>query len=227
MKPHKIDPAMAAQFIRDQRKKRGWSTTVLADYARAIARREGSTTKLTQQTISGFEQGDAKRMPEWFRYVEMAFEEGAPALHQETEPRDELLYVRQVDIRYAMGDGATIDEYPSVSLVPFNYGFLRQLSRAPADKLFLATGIGNSMEPTLLKDDVVLIDTSETRSTFGDLLWAFEYAGAGYIKRLRRIRQEGSDKVEILSDNTRVPPIIADPQDIHIVGKVVWVARSM
>jgi len=227
MTSHRSDPAAAAAFMKRERGKRGWSTTNLADYARAIARREGSAAKLTQQTVSGFEQGDAKRMPEWFRYVEMAFEEGAPAAAQDTSPRDDVVYIRQVDIRYAMGDGAAIDDYPSVSLVPFNLGFIQRLSRAPVERLFLASGIGNSMEPTLLKDDLVLIDTSETRSTFGDLLWAFEYAGAGYIKRLRRVKREGKEIVEILSDNAAVPPMVADPGDIHIVGKVVWIARSM
>lgn len=224
---HRSDPAQAAAFIKRERGKRGWSTIVLADYARAIARREGSTMKLTQQSVSGFEQGDAKKMPEWFRYVEMAFQEGAPAESQDTDRRDELIYIRQVDIRYAMGDGASIDDYPSLMLVPFNLEFIRRLTRAPAERLFLASGIGNSMEPTLLKDDLVLIDTSESTSSFGDLLWAFEYAGSGYIKRLRRVKREGKEAMEILSDNPAIPTMIAEPSDIHIVGKVAWIARSM
>ena len=166
-------------------------------------------------------------MPEWFRYVEMAFEEGEQQQPGETDARDELVYVRQVDIRYAMGAGANIDEYPAAKLVPFNLGFLRLLTSAPVERLFLASGIGNSMEPTLLKGDLVLIDTTETRSNFGDLIWAFEYAGSGYIKRLRRVRRDGEDRIEILSDNPAIPSEIADPADIHIIGKVAWLARSM
>lgn len=227
MTAHLTDAAAAATWMKEQRAKRGWSTTNLADYARAIARREGSSIKLTQQTVSGFEQGEAKRMPEWYRYVVMAFEEGAPARQQDTSARDELVFVRQVDIRYAMGDGAAIDDYAAVQLVPFNLGFIQRLSRAPVERLFLASGIGNSMEPTLLKDDLVLIDTTETRSSFGDLLWAFEYAGSGYIKRLRRIRKEGREVLEMLSDNNAVPPMYGEPEEVHIVGKVVWIARSM
>jgi phage repressor protein C with HTH and peptisase S24 domain len=227
MTTHRTDPSAAASFMKRERRKRGWSTIQLADYARAIARREGSAIKLTQQSVSGFEQGDAKRMPEWFRYVEMSFEEGAPAKEQDTSARDDVVYVRQVDIRYAMGDGTAIDAHPPISLVPFNLEFIRRLSKAPVEQLFLASGIGNSMEPTLLKDDMVLVDTNETRSTFGDLLWAFEYAGAGYIKRLRRVKREGRELIEILSDNGSVPAELAQPEDIHIVGKVVWIARSM
>jgi len=221
------EPAEAARWMRAERNKRGWSTIALANYARTIAEREGSAQKLTQQSVSGFEQGTAKRMPEWFRYVTMAFEEGAPQVHQETSRRDDLIYIRQVDIRYAMGDGASIDEYPSATLIPFNLGFVKQLTRAPVEKLFLASGIGNSMEPTLLKDDLVLVDTTETRSSFGDLIWAFEYAGAGYIKRLARVIHEGKEMIEIISDNPSIPSRLADPEFIHIVGKVIWIARSM
>ena len=81
------------------------------------------------------------------------------------------------------------------------------------------------MEPTLLTDDIVLIDTAERDFRLGDIIWALNYAGQGYIKRLRRVRRDGADKVLILSDNPSVPPEEADPQDVHIVGKVVWVAR--
>lgn len=227
MTDHPTDPAEAARWMKTKRAERGWSTTVLANIARTIAHRERSSIKLTQQTISNFEQGDAKRTPDWLRYVRMAFEEGEPARERDTSARDELVFIRQVDIRYAMGDGAAIDDYAAVQLVPFNLGFIQRLSKAPVERLFLASGIGNSMEPTLLKDDLVLIDTNETRSSFGDLLWAFEYAGSGYIKRLRRIRKDGREVLEMLSDNSSVPPMYGEPEEVHIVGKVVWIARSM
>lgn len=220
-------PEAASEWMKRERHKRGWSTTRLADVARAIARREGSTLALTQQSISGFEQPGKKRMPDWLRYVRMAFEEGEPPAYQDQAARDDLVYVRQVDIRYAMGDGAAIDEYPETTLVPFNLGFLQTISRAPTDRLFLASGHGNSMEPTLLKDDLLLIDSTETRLGLGDLIWALEYAGAGYIKRLRTVKREGRVRILILSDNPNVPPEEADPEDVRIVGRVIWVGRRV
>ena len=227
MTAHRTDPAAAAAFIKKERAKHGWSTIQLADYARAIARREGSQTKLTQQTVSGFEQGTAKRMPEWFRYVRMAFEEGEPTAQGDTSPRDELVYIKQVDIRYAMGDGATIDEFPSTQMIPFNLDFIKSLSSASTDKLFIATGFGDSMEPVLHKHDLVLIDTTENRLDIGDTIWALEYADSGYIKRLRSVKRDGERKIMILSANPDYPPELADPSDVRIVGKVVWIARRM
>lgn len=211
-----------------QRKARGWSTTKLADIARAIAEREGSKVKLAQQSISGFEQtGKAKRIPEWMRYVRMAFEEGEPNRDGDTAPRDELVYIRQLDIRYALGAGSVIDDHASATLLPFNLNFIRGITRAPTEKLFIATGFGDSMEPILLKHDLVLIDTTETKLDLGDTLWAIEYAEAGYIKRVRAVMRDGQRTLVMLSANPDYPPEEASPRDVRIIGKVVWIARRM
>lgn len=216
------------QWLIRERKKRGWSTTVLADIARAIAHREGSTIKLRQQSISDFEQeGKAKRTPEWLRYVRMAFEEGEPEREAETSRRDELVYIRQLDLRFALGDGAAIEHHASATLLPFNLSFIKSLTSSPTERLFIATGFGDSMEPILLKHDLVLIDTMSTRLDLGDTLWALEYAGSGYIKRVRAVMREGRRRLMILSANPDYPPEEADPADVRIIGKVVWIARRM
>lgn len=132
--------------------------------------------------------------------------------------------VRKVNIAYAMGDGTVIEDHPEVEYLPFSLSFLRQLTRANTDCLFLATGQGDSLEPTIRREDLVMIDTSQTVLTQQDHIWALTYAGAGMIKRVRR---HPNGQVTLLSDNPSVPPLDADAQDIHIVGKVVWIARVM
>jgi phage repressor protein C with HTH and peptisase S24 domain len=126
-----------------------------------------------------------------------------------------------------MGDGSAVEDYPSSTLVPFNLDFVQGITRAPLEKLFLASGHGDSMEPTLHKHDLVLIDTTENRLGLGDTIWALEYAGVGLIKRLRAVKREGMRKIMILSDNPTVPAEEADPTDVHIVGKVIWIARRL
>jgi phage repressor protein C with HTH and peptisase S24 domain len=138
--------------------------------------------------------------------------------------RFDIELVRQVDISYAMGDGAIVEDYPETGFLPFNRNFLQQFTRAPVERLFLATGQGDSMFPTLLRDDMLLIDTSQQRVAEQDRIWALTYAGAGMVKRLRRLPK---DRFLILSDNPAVPPQEAEPDDVHIVGKLVWVGRRM
>lgn len=140
------------------------------------------------------------------------------------QPGNEIEMVPRLDISYAMGDGTLLDEHHAAEFLPFSYTFLRQFARGSTDQLFIATGHGESMEPTLRRDDLVMIDTSQTRVAFQDHLWALTYCGAGMIKRLRRI---AGGHMLILSDNPAVPPQEAMEDDIHVVGKVVWIARMM
>lgn len=141
--------------------------------------------------------------------------------------RSDLIYVRQVDISYSMGDGAIVDDYPDAGLIPFNLSFIRSATRSNIDHLFIATGQGDSMEPTLLRSDLLMIDTSQNRVAFNDQIWALSYAGCGMVKRLRRQRGADGDELVIMSDN----PVIQDQtvllEDVHIIGKLVWVGRRM
>jgi phage repressor protein C with HTH and peptisase S24 domain len=143
------------------------------------------------------------------------------------EKPDDLVYVRQVDISYAMGEGAELDDYPSVALVPFNVGFVRAITNTNTDNLFIATGHGESMEGTLLRSDLLMIDRSQTNIVQSELIWAIVYAGGGMVKRIRRIREDGRDWLLLLSDNPAVPPQMADPEDVFVVGKLIWVGRRM
>lgn len=153
-----------------------------------------------------------------------AGEFGTPELLQD---RYGIQLIRQVDITYAMGDGSIVDDYPETGFVPFQSDFLRSITRAAPERLFLASGHGDSMEPTLLRSDLLLIDSSQSRVAHQDQIWALTYAGAGMIKRLRRTKGDGVDKYLIMSDNPAVPPQEADFDDVYIVGKVVWVGRRV
>ncbi|CAN5338782.1 S24 family peptidase [soil metagenome] len=143
------------------------------------------------------------------------------------ERPDELVYIRQVDISFAMGDGAVIDDYPSVGLIPFNLRFIQAMTGADTANLVIATGHGDSMEPTLLRSDLIMFDTSQNRMAHGDQIWALSYADNGMVKRLRRIMTDDGARIVIMSDNPIVSDQIARPEDIHIIGKVVWVGRRM
>lgn len=132
--------------------------------------------------------------------------------------------IRNVDIGYAMGDGALIDDYPELGMTPFDRNFLRALGARLFDRLFLCRGEGDSMSPTILDSDLVLIDASVQRVTMQDRIWALTVAGAGMIKRVRMLP---GDEVMVISDNPAVPPQVYQADDVHIVGRVLWIGRRM
>lgn len=186
-----------------------------------------ATTRLSQPT---FDKLRAKfpRFPGWQREQPDQIGHANPERPADPNERpDELVYIREVDISLAMGEAAVVQDYPATQLVPFNLGFIRGVTRANTDDLLIMTGHGESMEPTLLRSDFLMIDTSAKMPVVSDQIWAFHYAGGGMIKRLRRIRDDGRDRYLITSDNPLVPDQLADIEDVHVIGKLVWVGRRM
>lgn len=195
------------------------ATTLLRPY------RGTATTRISQPTFDKL-RSKFPDYPGWRRehpdQIGMLGERADP-----NERPGELIYVRQVDIVLAMGEPAPIEEYPATDLVPFNLGFIRAITNADTEKLLLFTGHGESMEPTLLRSDLLMIDTGNRSPSMSDQIWAFHYAGGGMVKRLRRIKESGRDMFLILSDNPAVPAQVAGIEDVHVIGKLVWVGRRI
>jgi hypothetical protein len=132
--------------------------------------------------------------------------------------------VKSIDIRYSMGPGAIIEDYPEVREMDFDAGLLRRITPAPMERLLIAHADGDSMAPTLKGGDMVLIDT--TQKTLGALgaIWAISLFGAAGIKRLQPI---GETKVRVISDNPLEPAQEVDAEDLRIDGRVVWFGRMV
>lgn len=80
------------------------------------------------------------------------------------------------------------------------------------------------MAPTIGVRDLVMFDASDIEIRQPDKLWAISYAGAGFI---RRVRRGASGELELLADNVNVPCIIADADDVRVIGRVVAVLKSL
>lgn len=223
--------------IEKLRKARGWSRP-------ALAKLMGTS----YQQIEKLEKGTRRLAQDWIDRAAAAFEVSPAAIISDDEALepvdnddrlvipippaartagdggDGTLEVRQVDLAYAMGPGTNVDDYPEETPVRFDANFLRSISRANADQLFVARGDGDSMFPTLINDDQVMIDTTQRILNMQDRIWAVSVYGAGMIKRLRAV---GEGRVKVLSDNPTVPEQEVDAQDLHIVGRVIWVGRRI
>lgn len=134
----------------------------------------------------------------------------------------DLIQVPEIDLKF--GFGATDLEVPVTRVARhFSRAFIRQYTHASPDQLYFAHGTGDSMMPTLMDSDLLLIDASERDLRVADKIWAVAYCGAGMIKRLRPTR----DGVRILSDNPNVPDDTAYDGELHILGRVVGIVRKM
>ena len=136
----------------------------------------------------------------------------------------DLAIVPQLDLGYSMGGGSVFDAYEQTGFVPFHKGWLRALANGTFDQLFVARGEGDSMLPTMMDGDIVLIDTAQAIITKQDRIWAVSYGELGMIKRVRR---QPDGRFNLMSDNQAVSPLNAAPDEIHVIGRVVWIGRRM
>lgn len=135
-----------------------------------------------------------------------------------------LALVPELEIGYSMGAGSIFSEYRQTGVVPFDREWLRSVIRGHFSDLFVARGTGDSMVPTLLDGDIVLIDTSQKRIEQQDRIWALSYGELGMIKRVRRLP---GGSYRIMSDNSAVPAIDASDDEMFVVGRVVYIGRRV
>lgn len=216
----------AAQQMRAKREARGWSTTVLADRARELATRAGLEIKLTQQSISKFEQGDAKRIPVWFNYAMRALavesDHELPDLPT-PEPTVGYLSVSILPTFGGMGGGGTGDDDQLYGLVPRR--LIEDELHGQAEDFLLIDTRGDSMAPDFIHGDQILIDKRD-RNPIQPGSFAI-WDGDGYvIKIVERIPQQRG-RYRIFSANTRYREFEAEEDDIKIMGRPVWVGRRL
>jgi phage repressor protein C with HTH and peptisase S24 domain len=199
----------------------------------ALARKVG----VSQPTISAIVSGETTH-PKDLRKIAMVLETTESWLLGETsDPNDGALgisdkavlaeklglyLVPDMEIGYAMGDGTFLEVFEQRGVQAFETQWLRSISEGNLEKLFVARGDGDSMEPTLRDGDAVLIDTAKRSINRADKIWALTYGGLGMIKRVRKLPD---GQYELMSDNQAIRTIIAKPGDVHFVGRVIWIGR--
>lgn len=82
---------------------------------------------------------------------------------------------------------------------------------------------GDSMEPTLFDNDIILFDRFGYDGADG--IYVINYKGAGFVKRLQRDR----DFVRIISDNKKYSEMTesGQSQDFTVIGKVRYVVHKL
>nr|WP_279347133.1 S24 family peptidase [Govania unica] len=135
----------------------------------------------------------------------------------------DLVLVPQIDMSYGLGATFIDEQLVKTNPVPFPRSWLELFSKSEPENMFFALAEGDSMEPTIMDRDIVLVDRTQHTIRGQDRMWAIAMGPLGMIKRVRAL-PDGTFK--IISDNPRVPPEIACESELHVVGRVVGVVRK-
>ena len=92
-------------------------------------------------------------------------------------------------------------------------------------KMALIKISGDSMVPTLLPGDLVLIDHGRNRLDHQGGIYAISVNRQLMIKRLQG--EPPLKRIRIISDNPKYSLIEAKRDQVHIKGKVIWFGRDL
>ncbi|MFA6125058.1 MAG: S24 family peptidase [Sphingomonas sp.] len=134
----------------------------------------------------------------------------------------DMVQIQEIDLAFGMG-GTYSDGMVETKARYFPRAWIEAITSTAPALLTFARGKGDSMMPTLLDGDMVLIDRSQRTIREQDALWAITI---GDIAMIKRIRVRGPN-VSILSDNDNVPTDEAQHDEINVVGRVVFIGRRL
>lgn len=138
---------------------------------------------------------------------------------------DRYAAIPRYDMRASAGGGSLLPANPEIkNRALFRLEWIRRVTTSPLDKLALMEVAGDSMEPTLRQGDNVLVDTLQTQPRRRDGIYVLNRDGELQVKRVAAHPVSGL--LTIRSDNQTYPtwPDIP-PDQVDIVGRVVWAAR--
>ena len=172
--------------------------------------RKGSPRKL--------EEGDRGTLARFFGVAEA--ELGAAQEKYDDHPANSgkplWVDIPRLPLHASAGPGSEVGGEGAVGSFRFSQRWLRDQGLQP-DRLSAIAVRGDSMEPTLRDGDEILVDTS--LRTLRDGIHVVRLDGGLLVKRLEVARP---DRIALLSDNAAYRPIECSPDEVEVIGRVVW-----
>jgi phage repressor protein C with HTH and peptisase S24 domain len=103
----------------------------------------------------------------------------------------------------------------------FPASFVHEQLHTSPDRLLVLDTTGDSMTPTIVSGERVIIDTSHKTPTPDGLYAIRDTFNCIVVKRLQVLRSARPPRVKIISDNTSLPSEEAPLGELEIVGKVL------
>ena len=134
--------------------------------------------------------------------------------------------VPMFDVSAAAGGGRTGHESGADGALAFPASLLRRITAAPANGLRLITISGDSMAPTLEHGDMVMVDTNRTSPSPPGIFVLDD--GVGLVaKRVDAIPNSRPQMLRLSSDNPAYSNYQRRIDEVRVIGRVVWFARSL
>lgn len=150
------------------------------------------------------------------------------AVYDESQYDDDGGFVKvpRYKVDASAGHGSVISSEQIVDHLAFRADWVRHALGVQVSALALINVTGDSMEPTLSNDDLILIDTS-VGGINDSGVYVLQFDGQ---LRVKRIHSKMDGTVDIISDNPKYPMEPVNNElvaGLKVVGRVVWCGRRM
>lgn len=193
----------------------------------ALSRMLGRNAAYIQQYIkrgspARLEERDCRLLANYFGVDEAIL--GGPSLGTQGSPS--MVMVPKLDVQPSAGPGGSVDSEVTLSHYGFDRRWLRQISGGRPETLSIVRVRGDSMAPTLIDGDDILVDRMESGFDLRDGIHVLQLDGALLVKRIALGPSSGL--LTVTSDNPTYPSWRnLEAKDIYIVGRVVWAGRKL
>ena len=161
------------------------------------------------------------------RYFGISEEElGGPSGEPEPEGEDRLVRVPRLNIGASAGPGAIPGDEAPAAHIGFDPKWLKSLSAGRPADLSLIKVQGDSMAPTLVDGDDILVDRRDGPERLRDGIYVLRSEDALMVKRIAL--SPAARRVAVKSDNEAYQDWPdCDLASIQIIGRVIWAARRL
>ena len=127
-----------------------------------------------------------------------------------------------------MGGGAVVTEDHDTPgrAYHFRRSWIKGSLKASPSQLRIMHVEGDSMAPTLLDGDTVLVDMNR-RAPNPPGIFVLDDGMGLVAKRLEHVPNSDPPAVRVISDNSFYSPYERSAEEIHIIGRIRWFAREI
>ena len=136
-----------------------------------------------------------------------------------------MVWVPRLSVDASAGPGSLVEGEREIGSYGFDERWLRRVCRARPQDLSIIRVAGDSMAPTLVDGDDILVDRTDAGARLRDGIYVLRRDDTLMVKRLSLTPTSGT--LAITSDNASYPSWRDVPLDsVDILGRVVWAGRT-
>jgi phage repressor protein C with HTH and peptisase S24 domain len=139
--------------------------------------------------------------------------------------RSAFVLVPRLSVGASAGPGTVVGDEARGPSFGFETKWLQAVSSSP-DQVSMIQVSGDSMAPTLIHGDDIMVDRSDAEAQLRDGIYVLRFDDVLMVKRL--VLHPGRARMSMRSDNSDYPNWEdCDPASITVIGRVIWIGRKI